>query len=42
MNNKIMGCLLFVVGLAIGSVVTGQHVREKYEKIVQEEIDSVK
>ncbi|CAK7007701.1 MAG: hypothetical protein EUB_01566 [Eubacterium sp.] len=42
MNNKVMGCLLFVAGLAIGSVVTGQYVREKYEKIVQEEIDSIR
>jgi hypothetical protein len=42
MNNKAITFLMFVFGAAIGSVVTLQIVRKKYEQIAQEEIDSVK
>ena len=34
--------LLFTAGAAIGSAVTWMLVKTKYEKIAQEEIDSVK
>ena len=37
--NKI---LIFSVGAAIGSVITWKLVKTKYERIAQEEIDSVK
>lgn len=42
MNNTAMGILTFAAGAAIGSVVTWQLCKKKYEKIAQEEIDSVK
>lgn len=42
MNSKIINVLVFVAGAAIGSAVTWKLVKEKYERIAQEEIDSVK
>lgn len=42
MNNKIVSALAFVAGAAIGSAVTWKVVKDKYESIIQEEIDSVK
>jgi len=42
MNNKITGFMIFIFGAAIGSVVTWQYTKKKYEQIAQEEIDSVK
>ena len=40
--NKLIGLLLFSLGAAAGSVITWQCVKTKYEKLAQEEIDSVK
>lgn len=40
--NKFAGFMLFVIGAAVGSVATWQFVKNKYEQIAQEEIDSVK
>jgi len=34
--------MMFIFGAAVGSVVTWQYVKKKYEQIAQEEIDSVK
>ena len=42
MNNTVKSLLIFTAGAAIGSVVTWQFVKKKYEQIAQEEIDSVK
>lgn len=42
MNNKITGFMIFIFGAAIGSIVTWQYTKKKYEQIAQEEIDSVK
>lgn len=42
MNSKITGFLMFTIGAAVGSVVTWKLVKTKYERIAQEEIDSVK
>ena len=42
MNSKIVGAFLFAAGAAVGSVVTWKFVKTKYERIAQEEIDSVK
>ena len=42
MNNKFTSFMMFIFGAAIGSVVTWQYVKKKYEQIAQEEIDSVK
>lgn len=42
MSNKIVNVLVFAVGAAIGSTVTYTLVKKKYERIAQEEIDSVK
>ena len=42
MNSKLIGFMMFVLGAAVGSAVTLKYVREKYEQIAQEEIDSVK
>lgn len=41
MNTKI-NLFMFVMGAIAGSVATWQYVRKKYERIAQEEIDSVK
>lgn len=42
MNGTLSKVLIFVAGAAIGSVATWAVVKTKYEKIAQEEIDSVK
>lgn len=42
MKKIIFNALLFTAGAAIGSVVTWKVVKTKYERIAQEEIDSVK
>jgi hypothetical protein len=42
MNNKIASFMMFIFGSAVGSVVTWQYIKKKYEQIAQEEIDSVK
>ena len=42
MNRKIINLIIFTVGAAIGSAVTWKIVKDRYEKIVQEEIKSVK
>lgn len=42
MNNKSVGFIMFVVGIAIGSATTWKYAKKKYELIAQEEIDSVK
>jgi hypothetical protein len=40
--NKTLTFLAFVVGFASGAAVTATYVKKKYERIAQEEIDSVK
>lgn len=40
--SKATGFVMFVLGAAVGSVVTWRYTRKKYEQIAQEEIDSVK
>lgn len=42
MKNATMGVIVFSAGAAIGSAVTWIFVKKKYEKIAQEEIESVK
>lgn len=42
MNNTVKNALIFVVGAAIGSVTTWYFVKDKYMKIADEEIESVK
>lgn len=42
MNNKAVPFLMFVLGAAIGSFVTWRYIKDIYERIAQEEIDSVK
>lgn len=42
MNNDVQNVLIFTVGAVIGSVVTWKLLKTKYEKIAQDEIDSVK
>lgn len=42
MNNKITSFMIFIFGAAVGSVATWQYIKKKYERIAQEEIDSVK
>ena len=42
MDNKLISIGAFVVGAAIGSVVTLKIVKTKYEQFAQEQIDSVK
>lgn len=42
MSNKFIFPIVFAAGAAIGSVVTWQFAKKKYEQIIQEEIDSVK
>lgn len=42
MNKKLFNVLIFTVGAAIGSAVTWKVIKTKYERIAQEEIDSVK
>lgn len=40
--NKITYFMVFAVGVAVGSAATWQYSKKKYERIAQEEIDSVK
>lgn len=42
MNNTLSKIIIFATGAAIGSAVTWKIVKTKYERIAQEEIDSVK
>lgn len=42
MNNKIVGVLMFAAGMAVGSIVTGKFVKTKYERIANEEIESIR
>lgn len=42
MKSKLIGAFLFVAGAAVGSAVTWKVLKTKYERIAQEEIDSVK
>lgn len=42
MNGKFINVLMFAAGAAIGSAVTWKVVKTHYERIAQEEIDSVK
>lgn len=42
MNNKVVGFVMFALGAAVGSAVTWRFLKTKYERIAQEEIDSVK
>ena len=42
MNKNLLTSLAFVAGAAVGSAITWKLLKTKYEKIAQEEIDSVK
>ena len=42
MNNKLFSFIMFTTGAAIGSLVTWKVIKTKYERLAQEEIDSVK
>ena len=42
MNGKIFNVFIFTIGAVTGSLVIWKFVKTKYEKIAQEEIDSVK
>lgn len=42
MSSKVMNTVIFAVVAAVGSAVTWKLVKDKYEKLAQEEIDSVK
>lgn len=42
MNKGLFGFAMFVAGVGIGVAATWQYTKVKYEKIAQEEIDSVK
>lgn len=42
MNQKIINVLIFAVGAAVGSAVTWKVLKTKYDRIIEEEIDSVK
>lgn len=42
MNNKLIACGMFVIGAAVGSIVTWKLTKTKYEQIAREEIESVK
>ena len=42
MNKEISNIIIFAVGAAIGSAVTWKVVKDKYSKIADEEIRSVK
>lgn len=41
-NNKAIAAIAFTIGGAVGALATWKVVKTKYEKIAQEEIDSVK
>lgn len=42
MMSKVTGLIIFVLGAATGSAVTWQFAKKKYERIAEEEINSVK
>ncbi len=42
MSNKILWAGFFLAGTAVGSLITRGYLKSKYERISQEEIDSVK
>lgn len=42
MKDKTINTVMFIAGAVIGSLVTWKYVKTKYERIAQEEIDSVK
>ena len=42
MNQKLINVVMFATGAAIGSLVTWKIVQARYERILQEEIESVK
>ena len=42
MNSKVFGVMAFVLGAGLASAVTWRYFKQKYEKIAQKEIDSVK
>jgi hypothetical protein len=42
MNNKIIGAIAFLFGAAIGSAATWKFAKTKYEKIANDEIESVR
>lgn len=42
MKSKFINVLMFAVGAAVGSAVTWKIVKTKYDRLIQEEIDSVK
>lgn len=42
MNNKTASIFMFALGAVIGSLATWKYAKTKYERIAQEEIDSVK
>lgn len=42
MSNKVANIIAFSLGAAIGAVVTWKVVKTKYERLAQQEIDSVK
>ena len=42
MNKNVFGMIMFAAGAAIGSVVTWRIVKTKYERIADEEIESVR
>lgn len=42
MNNKLVGVLSFAVGGAVGFAAANKIMKDKYEQLVQDEIDSVK
>lgn len=42
MKSKIINVFMFAVGAAVGSAVTWKVLKTKYDRIVQEEIDSIK
>ena len=42
MNKTLANAIMFTIGAAIGSLVTWKVVKTKYERVSQEEIDSVK
>ena len=42
MNRKVFNVILFTVGAAVGSAVTWKIVTTKYDRLIQEEIESVR
>lgn len=42
MNKSLSNTIIFAIGAAIGSLVTWKVIKTKYERVAQEEIDSVK